>query len=298
MSNTPYRHTQVGWVMVVVTVLVTALPVALVAQSGGTLLALLTGLPIAAIVGNMTTLTTWVTGDEIGLRFGLGIHRRRISARSVRSARIARPPALSGIGIRLVRSGWLYNVGPGRVVELDLDGGRTVMIGTDEPEALLAAVEAVTQSHQPTNGEAPAAGHLWRAILTTLLVLAVGGVPVLMGMRPVSVKLGNGSLRASGGFYSVTVPLSEVRSVIMLDTLPAIRRRTNGFAAGARLRGHFTLATGERVSLFVDRSTPPFIRIETAGEPILIGTADSARTRSLAVLLRAGGGERGPSQRP
>ena len=43
--------------------------------------------------------------------------------------------------MRKTRGGWQYNVSGRRAVELELPGGRTFTIGTDEPEALLAAIE-------------------------------------------------------------------------------------------------------------------------------------------------------------
>ncbi|HVZ49307.1 MAG TPA: hypothetical protein VG916_11025 [Gemmatimonadaceae bacterium] len=285
MSTASYRHTQVGWIVVVIAALVSVLPIALVAQSGDVVQALLIGLPILLIVGNLTTLTTWVEGDEIGLRFGLGLYLRRIDARTVRHARVAEPPALSGIGIRLISGGWLYNVGSDRVVELDLEGGRRVMIGTNEPEALLAAIATAMPDAAHRVADDGSARHLWRVALAAALLLLAGVLPVVMGMRPVHVDVSDGALHASGGFYRTTVPLRDIVQVTVLDTLPAIDARTNGFAAGGRLRGHFSLRDYGRASLFVDRSAPPFIMIRTRDDLVVVGTTDPAETRALAGRL-------------
>jgi len=45
-----------------------------------------------------------------------------------------------GWGIHLTPSGWLYNVGGARAVQLDLHNGRSLRVGTDEPERLCEAI--------------------------------------------------------------------------------------------------------------------------------------------------------------
>ena len=47
-----------------------------------------------------------------------------------------------GYGIHWTPSGWLYNVAGRHAVRLEVRGGRALMIGTDEPDALKAAIDA------------------------------------------------------------------------------------------------------------------------------------------------------------
>ena len=51
--------------------------------------------------------------------------------------------------MRRLRDGWLYNVSGRRAVELELPGGRTFTIGTDEPDTLLAAIERARARRAP-----------------------------------------------------------------------------------------------------------------------------------------------------
>jgi len=47
-----------------------------------------------------------------------------------------------GRGIKLTPHGWLFNVSGFDAVEIQLKNGRKYRIGTDEPDALLAAIES------------------------------------------------------------------------------------------------------------------------------------------------------------
>ena len=49
-----------------------------------------------------------------------------------------------GWGIRKVQRGWMYNIAGYDAVELELRSGKVFRIGTDEPGALLAAIEGVS----------------------------------------------------------------------------------------------------------------------------------------------------------
>jgi hypothetical protein len=74
------------------------------------------------------------------LRFGVGVVRKSIDLREVRSFQVVRNHWYYGWGIRLIPGGWLYNASGLGAVELSLEGGRHVRVGTDEPEALARAL--------------------------------------------------------------------------------------------------------------------------------------------------------------
>jgi hypothetical protein len=48
----------------------------------------------------------------------------------------------------VIPQGRLYNVGSRDSVELEMDTGRVVRVGTDQPDALLAAVSAALGSRE------------------------------------------------------------------------------------------------------------------------------------------------------
>lgn len=74
-------------------------------------------------------------------RFGpLGWIHERFQLADIASARAVRNSPLYGWGMRYIRHGRLWNVWGLDAVELQLRNGTRFRIGTDEPQALLAAL--------------------------------------------------------------------------------------------------------------------------------------------------------------
>ncbi len=95
----------------------------------------------AALMLSFSRLTVTVDEARLAVGFGGGLARRRFELRTIEAASVVKTPWLAGWGIRLTRQGWLYNAWGRGAVQLRLAGGRRFTIGTDEPEALLAAIQ-------------------------------------------------------------------------------------------------------------------------------------------------------------
>lgn len=146
---TAYHHTQPG-TAIRISMLLAMLALALTAsQSEAPRLSLLfVGATLLVALLLFHSLTVTVTNDQVTLSFGIGVIRKTIPCARIRSARIVRNPWYYGWGIHLIPNGWLYNVSGFDAVELTLDNGRIVRIGTDKPQELLAAVsQTPTGSH-------------------------------------------------------------------------------------------------------------------------------------------------------
>lgn len=153
-TSLPYSHTQIGLA-------------ALIGMSAGLLTQLgkaardvrnhRTGawisVPLAlAFVGVMVVFSSLkVEVDEVTVSasFTCGVLPRRIPAEEIAGAKIVITPWYRGWGMRKTRGGWQYNVRGRRAVELELTGERTFTIGTDDPEALLAAIEQARARRTP-----------------------------------------------------------------------------------------------------------------------------------------------------
>jgi len=83
-----------------------------------------------------------VDPDRVLAVFGIGLIRKEIPIADLLRADVVRTRVWWGYGIHWTPSGWLYNVAGRHAVRLEVRGGRAVMIGTDEPEALKAAIDA------------------------------------------------------------------------------------------------------------------------------------------------------------
>jgi hypothetical protein len=100
------------------------------------------GLVAVGVALNFGWLTVAVYDDAITLAFGIGLVHRRIGLAEIRGTKVSEAPWYAGVGMRMIRGGWLYNVAMGPVVELDLESGRRIQIGTPEAEALIAVIES------------------------------------------------------------------------------------------------------------------------------------------------------------
>lgn len=134
-----YRHTQTGYVTLIL--LVTGLGAMLWRFSAGgyalgeVLILLLVAL--SALVFSRQTVE--IAGEAVRVLVGPGWIHRTIPLPEIESARAIRVPWYVGWGVRW-RGYWLYNVSGRNAVLLRLRGGGVFGVGTDDPEALLAAL--------------------------------------------------------------------------------------------------------------------------------------------------------------
>jgi len=116
---------------------------------------------VSAVVGEamllwasamMHSLTVRIEGRTLTLRFGpgQGVFRKRFDLAQVVACRPVRNTWWHGWGIHWVGGVWVYNVAGYRAVELEMTSGKRVRIGTDEPEALAAAIQACIDRHRPS----------------------------------------------------------------------------------------------------------------------------------------------------
>jgi hypothetical protein len=142
----PYRHTQIGYPVLAGMVLGTLSQVRAIlrderAGRPRSRLYVPGLLAFAALMLAFSRLTVVVDETRVSVGFGCGLARRRFALRAIEGASVVKTPWLAGWGIRLTPKGWLYNAWGRGAVQLRFAGGRRFTIGSDEPEALLAAIE-------------------------------------------------------------------------------------------------------------------------------------------------------------
>lgn len=82
-------------------------------------------------------LTTKVTLDTITISFGIGLIRKRIELKRVKSIETVKSPWYYGWGIRIIPNGTLYNISGSDGVELKFnDTDRIIRIGTKDSSTL------------------------------------------------------------------------------------------------------------------------------------------------------------------
>ena len=149
-----YRHTQIGWPLIAIVVGVGLLELTIVALTTVSTPALALAGALAAVFAVLlvmfASLTVVVDDTALRLWFGVGLLRREVPLLDVVATRAVRIPWWTGWGARAVSHGWLYRVGGRDAVELELENGRVVHVGSDEPAPLLAAVtEALGRREGP-----------------------------------------------------------------------------------------------------------------------------------------------------
>lgn len=289
----PYRHLQVGWVLLVF--LLPPVPLLWFAsRASGSFLPLWVGIPIfVASAATFGTLTVEIDRSAVHLRFGLGLIRRRIPLAEIRAVAEVTNPWYFGWGIHYFAGGTLYNVSGLSAVELTLASGRRVRIGTDEPSQLYLALRRVVRPSSPSLPvPTPTSAHRASHLVWTILVcaLCVGlGIPILLHYqaRPPVVTLSSRTLTIDNLFYGQSYPVTDISKVELLPALPPIRLRTNGYAAGGTLRGWFTLDGLGHGKLFVEAGHPPFVVVLLHEGFVVINYADPVDTERLFAALRS-----------
>ncbi|MDA2960669.1 MAG: hypothetical protein O3A28_09065 [Actinomycetota bacterium] len=83
-----------------------------------------------------------VDNTAVIVKFTTGWPGRRVALDDIVRTSVVTMSAVHGWGIRAVPGGWLWRAGGRRAVRLDRVSGRALIIGNDEPEALVAAINS------------------------------------------------------------------------------------------------------------------------------------------------------------
>jgi len=140
---TRYKRTQIGYLMltfIAIGILLVLNYFYLSDKTNPFLLIILAALAVSLLL--FSILTVEVDGEEVSVRFGVGLIRKRFPLSEIESHSAVRNPWYYGWGLRRTPIGWLYNVSGLEAVEITMKDGRKVRIGTDDPAGLDAAIGA------------------------------------------------------------------------------------------------------------------------------------------------------------
>ena len=142
-STLLYRHTQTSPPVIWILACCWWIPVALLSAGNDFgIVPYLLGIfmTVTVIYVSFLRLTVMVTRAELVLAYTFGWPRRRIERGRTISAVPYRIPWWYGWGIRRTPRGWMWNVWGRDAVLVTLTGGGEFLIGTDDPEGLVAAL--------------------------------------------------------------------------------------------------------------------------------------------------------------
>jgi len=143
-----YQHTQSGnWIFLVVGAVGAVLVLVGAIQFRPLFYPALVLGPILLLVGWLFhSLTIEIAEGELRWRFGPGWIRKRVPLDLITSAEPVRTKVIEGWGIHLSRFGWLYNVAGFDAVAIRMKNGQHFALGTDESQALLAAIRSASDA--------------------------------------------------------------------------------------------------------------------------------------------------------
>lgn len=227
--------------------------------------------------------------DDTHLTFsmGIGLVRKSYPLSEIASCKPVTNSVLSGVGIHMTSSGWLYNVSGRYAIELTFkNSGRKIRIGTDKPDEVAEAVtKQINGSMAGSYFDKGGQGGLY---LILAMIAATAILPVLLvvyGGRDTEITF-NDTGFSLNGIYGLTIPYSDILSADTMESLPAIRSRTNGYSSGKILKGHFKLHDHSKALLFIKKGVPPYICIKSSGVPIYLNFNSPGKTRTVFLNIK------------
>ena len=152
---TSYKHTQIGYLMLVVTlsvlvlfawVYITASAEPPSVDSGPNFVVSAIMVLILFILASFATLTASIDENYLRIKFGYGIFAKKFALNQMDSVQAVKNHWYYGWGIRLWLwpKMWIYNVSGFDAVEIIMKNGKIYRIGTDDPNALETAIKQIT----------------------------------------------------------------------------------------------------------------------------------------------------------
>lgn len=80
------------------------------------------------------------------------------------------------------------------------------------------------------------------------------------------------------GAYGMELSKKDIKSIILVNQLPPIAHKTNGFALENIKKGYFRTQTGEKVKLLINSSQKPILLITTTKQEKIFYTAKTKST--------------------
>jgi len=147
----PYRHTQIGYLMIFTTLIVLVLFTwtQIIARAetpspdSGTNFAITTLMVVILfILVSFSTLTVSINDEFLKLRFGWGIFSKKFLLTDIANIRKVKNHWYYGWGIRIWfwPKMWIFNVSGFDAIEIKMKNGKIYRIGTNEPEKLIVAI--------------------------------------------------------------------------------------------------------------------------------------------------------------
>jgi hypothetical protein len=232
-------------------------------------------------------LTIYIDENYVGFSLGIGLIKKKYPVSEIKSCRAVKNSPFTGLGIRKILNGWLFNVSGLNAIELTFRNNDSVIrIGTDKPEEVSQIINRLIHNNSYSVVSDEASGKSYRSLVILIAVAVIlPAALIISGNRETVVKT-TGNDFTIEGMYGVTIRYPDIIQLDTLADLPGIKLRTNGYAFGKTLKGKFMLYDNSRVKLFIRKGNPPYINIKTQELSLWINFKDAQHTRELYKVLK------------
>ncbi|NDV82884.1 hypothetical protein D0T87_12965 [Bacteroides sp. 51] len=118
-------------------------------------------------------------------------------------------------------------------------------------------------------------------ILGGVIAIIVFVVVVRIHSTEANVSIEGEEIRIEGS-YGERFSLDDLSQVNLVDTLPVIKSRTDGYSFASVKKGYFRTESGERIKLFLHVADGPFLKIQRKDDiPVFINYSDSSKTQQV-----------------
>lgn len=119
-------------------------------------------------------------------------------------------------------------------------------------------------------------------LIAPIVVISISGLET----QPITLTLNDQAIQCRAGFEEYTIPLEEIESVELLETLPRSLFRIWGTGMPRYLGGNFQAEGFSSIYLALDPEVPPFLLIRTtSGKNYLFGMRDAEDLRQFYTEL-------------
>ncbi len=141
---TEYKHTQYSAWIIAVFLIVGLLMIPVVGSmvdEGRLLVAIVTIVLLLLGLAMFYALTVQVSAGKLKFWFGIGLISKTYRFAEIQSTREVKDPWYYFWGIKSIPGGWLYAVAPGEALEIVLQDGKIIHVGTNQSKQLKEALD-------------------------------------------------------------------------------------------------------------------------------------------------------------
>lgn len=128
--------------------------------------------------------------------------------------------------------------------------------------------------------------HNKKSKVETIVMIVIGCITILIliitfsfGNEPNKLIVKEETIIIEGS-YGTTLKRNDIKSIDLVDDIPEIEYRSNGYSDGASVKkGDFKLKDGENVKLYLQANRGPYIKISTENFDVYINFKDVSLTK-------------------